>query len=156
MSNGPVTGDAAPDFTLPTNGGGTITLSALKGRKIVLYFYPKDDTPGCTTEALEFTARKADFEAAGATIIGLSRDSVAAHDKFVAKRELSIPLASDSDGRVTDAYGVWVEKMNYGKKYMGIERSTYLIDAKGTIARVWRKVKVKGHVDAVLEAARGL
>ncbi|MCW0182839.1 MAG: peroxiredoxin [Zavarzinia sp.] len=149
-------GAPAPDFTLPANGGGSIALSALKGRKVVLYFYPKDDTPGCTTEALDFSARLADFTAAGASIVGVSRDSVAAHDKFAAKHDLSISLGADVDGTVTNAYGVWVEKMNYGKKYFGIERSTFLIDGAGKIARVWRKVRVKGHVDDVLAAVRAL
>ncbi|MFZ2869379.1 peroxiredoxin [Zavarzinia sp.] len=150
------TGAPAPDFALSANGGGSIALSALKGRKVVLYFYPKDDTPGCTTEAIDFSARLADFTAAGASIVGVSRDSVAAHDKFAAKHDLSISLGADVDGTVTNAYGVWVEKMNYGKKYFGIERSTFLIDGAGKIARVWRKVRVKGHVDDVLAAVRAL
>ncbi|MCF4164514.1 peroxiredoxin [Zavarzinia compransoris] len=156
MSTGPVAGDMAPDFTLPTGGGGEVSLAGLSGRKVVLYFYPKDDTPGCTTEAKDFTAMAADFEAAGTTVVGVSRDSIAAHDKFTRKHELSVVLGADTDGTVTEAYGVWVEKMNYGKTYMGIERATFLIDATGRIARVWRKVKVKGHAEAVLEAARAL
>jgi len=149
-------GSPAPAFAVPANGGGTVSLAALKGRKVVLYFYPKDDTPGCTTEAIDFTARLADFTAAGASIVGVSRDSVAAHDKFAAKHGLGIVLGADTDGAVTEAYGVWVEKMNYGRKYFGIERSTFLIGADGRIARIWRKVKVKGHVDEVLAAAQAL
>lgn len=156
MSNALAAGSPAPAFEMPTNGGGTVSLAGLAGRKVVLYFYPKDDTPGCTTEAIDFTARIADFEAAGASVVGVSRDSIAAHDKFAAKHGLAVILGSDADGKVTDAYGVWVEKMNYGKTYMGIERSTFLIDGAGTIARVWRKVKVKGHVDDVLAAAQAL
>lgn len=149
-------GSPAPAFAMPANGGGTVSLAALKGRKVVLYFYPKDDTPGCTTEAIDFTARLADFTAAGASIVGVSRDSVAAHDKFAAKHGLGITLGADTDGAVTEAYGVWVEKMNYGRKYFGIERSTFLIGADGRIDRIWRKVKVKGHVDEVLAAAQAL
>ena len=149
-------GTPAPDFTLPRDGGGEISLSALKGRKIVLYFYPKDDTPGCTTEALDFTARAADFDAATTTVIGISKDPVKKHDKFVAKHGLGIALASDETGTTCEDYGVWVEKNMYGKTYMGIERTTVLIDAEGRIAQVWPKVKVAGHAEAVLEAARAL
>ncbi len=150
------TGDMAPDFTLPTNGGNEVTLSALKPSKVVVYFYPRDDTPGCTTEALEFTAQITDFEAAGAKVIGISKDTVAKHDKFVAKHDLGVILASDADSDVCERYGVWVEKSMYGKTSMGIERATFLIDSDGKIAQVWRKVKAKGHAEAVLDALRGL
>lgn len=149
-------GQPAPDFTLPRDGGGTVTLSALRGGKVVLYFYPKDDTPGCTTEALDFTARAADFAAAGATVIGVSKDSVKKHDKFVAKHGLGIALVSDETSTTCEDYGTWVEKSMYGKTYMGIERATFLIDAQGHVARVWPKVKVAGHVDEVLAAAQAL
>jgi len=152
----PTPGTLAPDFTLPRDGGGEIALSALKGRKVILYFYPKDDTPGCTTEALDFTARAADLDAAGAMVIGISKDSVKKHDKFVAKHGLGIALASDEQGTTCEDYGVWVEKSMYGKTYMGIERTTLLIDAEGRVAQVWPKVKVAGHADEVLEAARAL
>ena len=152
----PEQGQPAPDFTLPRDGGGEITLSALKPRPVVLYFYPKDDTPGCTKEAIAFTGLAAEFEAAGATVIGVSKDSVSKHDKFVAKHGLGIALVSDEHGDVCERYGVWVEKSMYGKTYMGIERATYLIDGSGQIARVWRKVKVPGHAEAVLEAVRAL
>ena len=148
------TGDMAPDFTLPRDGGGTVTLSALKPTKVVLYFYPRDDTPGCTTEALEFTAAIAEFEAAGAKVIGISKDTVAKHDKFIAKHDLGVILASDAEGDVCERYGVWVEKSMYGKTSMGIERATFLVDAEGRIAQVWRKVKAKGHAAEVLEALR--
>ena len=148
------TGDMAPDFTLPRDGGGTVTLSALKPSKVVVYFYPRDDTPGCTTEALEFTAAIADFEAAGAKVIGISKDTVAKHDKFIAKHDLGVILASDAEGDVCERYGVWVEKSMYGKTSMGIERATFLVDAEGRIAQVWRKVKAKGHAAEVLEALR--
>ncbi|MEM6680625.1 MAG: thioredoxin-dependent thiol peroxidase [Pseudomonadota bacterium] len=148
----PDVGENAPDFTLPGDGGQTISLAELKGKKVVLYFYPKDDTPGCTKEAIAFTQKKAEFEAAGAVIIGVSKDTVAKHDKFKAKHDLTIDLASDEAGDMIEAYGVWVEKNMYGKKYMGIERATYLIDAEGKIAEVWRKVKVPGHADKVLDA----
>ncbi|MCR9067451.1 MAG: peroxiredoxin [Rhodobacteraceae bacterium] len=152
----PEQGQPAPDFTLPRDGGGEITLSALKPRPVVLYFYPKDDTPGCTKEAIAFTGLAAEFEAAGATVIGVSKDSVAKHDKFVAKHGLGIALVSDEHGDVCERYDVWVEKSMYGKTYMGIERATYLIDGSGQIAQVWRKVKVPGHAEAVLEAVRAL
>lgn len=151
-----LTGQSAPDFTLPRDGGDEVTLSALRPGTVVLYFYPRDDTPGCTTEALEFTAAKEDFAAAGAQVLGISRDTVAKHEKFCAKHALGIPLLSDVDGAVCEAYGTWVEKTMYGKKSMGIERSTFLIDGTGAVVREWRKVKVKGHVDEVLEAVRGL
>lgn len=150
------TGQTAPDFTLPRDGGTTITLSALRPGKVVLYFYPKDDTPGCTLEAQDFTARLADFTAAGATVIGLSKDSVKAHDKFCKKHGLSIVLASDEGGTTCEDYGVWLEKSMYGKIYMGIERTTVLIDSAGVVAQVWNKVSVKGHADEVLAAVRAL
>lgn len=149
-------GETAPDFTLPRDGGATITLSALRPGKVVLYFYPKDDTPGCTLEAQDFTARQADFAAAGVTVIGVSKDSVKAHDKFCKKHGLSIILASDEAGTTCEDYGVWLEKSMYGKTYMGIERTTFLIDGQGKVARVWNKVSVKGHADEVLAAAKSL
>lgn len=147
-------GSTAPDFTLPRDGGGELTLSSLQPSKVVLYFYPKDDTSGCTKEAIGFSEAKADFEAAGAVVVGVSRDTVAKHDKFIAKHELDVTLVADVDGSVCEAYGTWVEKQMYGKKYMGIERSTFLIGSDGTVLQEWRKVKVPGHVDAVLEAAK--
>ena len=149
-------GASAPDFTLPRDGGSNITLSALQPGKVVLYFYPKDDTPGCTLEAQDFTARLADFTAAGTTVIGVSKDSVKAHDKFCKKHGLSIILASDEAGHTCEDYGVWVEKSMYGKTYMGVERTTFLIDGTGKVAQVWNKVSVKGHADEVLAAAKAL
>jgi len=147
-------GDRAPDFTLPTDGKGAITLSKLKGRKIVLYFYPRDDTPGCTTQACGFRDSFPDFGKSGAVVIGISKDSVASHDRFKKKYELPFALASDKDTEAANAYGVWVEKSMYGKKYMGMERATFLIDGKGVIRGIWHKVKVPGHVEEVLKAAR--
>ena len=149
-------GDPAPPFDLPTAGGGRVSLASLKGKRVVLYFYPKDDTPGCTREALSFTEKAKQFAAAKTTIIGVSRDSVAKHDKFVAKHGLNVELASDEDGEVCAAYGVWVEKSLYGRTYMGVERATFLIDPRGRIAQVWRKVKVPGHVEDVLEKVKAL
>jgi peroxiredoxin Q/BCP len=149
-------GQTAPDFTLPRDGGESVTLSALRPKAVVLYFYPKDDTSGCTVEALDFTAQAAAFKAAGAVVIGVSKDTVAKHDKFVAKHGLGIALVSDAEGTVCEDYGTWVEKQMYGRTYMGIERATFLIDGTGKVARVWRKVKVKGHVDEVLEAVKSL
>ncbi len=149
-------GQTAPDFTLPRDGGTDITLSALRGAKVVLYFYPKDDTPGCTTEALDFTRLLAEFHGADCQVIGLSKDSVKAHDKFCKKHGLRIILASDEDGHTCEDYGVWSEKSMYGKTYMGVERSTFLIDATGRIAQIWPKVSVKGHADEVLAAVRAL
>jgi peroxiredoxin Q/BCP len=149
-------GQTAPDFTLPRDGGTDITLSALRPGKVVLYFYPKDDTPGCTLEAQDFTARMAEFQAAGTMVIGVSKDSVKAHDKFCRKHGLRIALASDEAGHTCEDYGVWVEKSMYGKTYMGVERTTFLIDGAGQIARIWPKVSVKGHADEVLAAARAL
>ena len=147
-------GHTAPDFTLPRDGGGTVALDDLLPKAVVLYFYPKDDTPGCTTEALDFTRLKADFEAAGAIVVGISKDSVAKHDKFCRKHGLGVILASDENGDTCERYGTWVEKSMYGKTYMGIERSTVLIGGDGTVRRIWRKVKVKGHADEVLAAVR--
>jgi len=147
-------GSPAPDFDLPADGGSRIKLSDLKGRKVVLYFYPKDNTSGCTLESIDFSERKADFDAAETIVIGASPDSVKSHDAFKKKHDLSIPLASDEDKAMLTAYGVWAEKSMYGRKYMGVVRTTYLIDRDGKIARVWDKVKVKGHVDEVLAAAR--
>ena len=149
-------GSEAPDFTLPADGGETITLSRLRGRPVVLYFYPKDDTSGCTAQACDFRDALPDFSGVGATIIGISKDSVASHDKFKAKFGLTFPLASDEKGHVCEDYGVWAEKSMYGRKYMGIERATFLIDAKGKIGAVWRKVKVPGHVQEVAEAVKAL
>lgn len=149
-------GDMAPDFTLTTDGGGSISLKELKGKTVVLYFYPRDDTPGCTAEACAFRDSLPDFSKVKAEVVGISRDSVGSHDKFKRKFKLPFPLASDEDGKVTEAYGVWVEKSMYGKKYMGVERATFLIDGKGVIRDIWRKVKVEGHTDEVLEAAAAL
>lgn len=151
---GPAVGDKAPDFTMPRDGGGDVALSALAGKTVVLYFYPKDDTKGCTTEAVEFTGAAEDFAAAGAVVIGVSKDSVAKHDKFIAKHGLNIILASDEEGDVCERYGVWVEKSMYGKKYMGIERATFLIGADGAVREVWRKVKAPGHASAVLKSVQ--
>jgi peroxiredoxin Q/BCP len=150
------TGDEAPNFDLPGAGGETVSLSALRGRKVVLYFYPKDDTSGCTLEAQGFNALGEAFAAADAVVIGVSPDSVKSHDKFRAKYGLSFPLASDEGKAMLEAYGVWVQKSMYGKTYMGVERTTMLIDRAGRIARVWPKVKVPGHADEVLEATRAL
>lgn len=149
-------GQVAPDFTLPRDGTSDITLSALRGKAVVLYFYPKDDTSGCTKQAQGFTEAADAFAAAGAVVVGLSKDSVASHDKFKAKYGLNLILASDETGATCEAYGVWVEKSMYGKTYMGIDRSTFLIDPAGTIVRAWRKVKVPGHVEEVLAAVRAL
>ena len=148
-------GDQAPDFSLPRDGGETITLSNYSGNKVVVYFYPKDSTPGCTVEANDFTRLKAEFDAINVEIAGVSRDSLKRHENFINKQELKIALLSDEDGSMTEAFAVWVEKKNYGRTYMGIERSTFLIDETGKIDRIWRKVRVKGHVDAVLAAAKG-
>jgi len=149
-------GDKAPNFTLPTDGGGKVSLSKLRGKKVVLYFYPKDDTSGCTKEACGFRDAFPEFGKIDAEVIGISRDSVASHDKFKKKHGLPFTLASDEQGDVCQAYGTWVEKSMYGRKYMGIERSTFLIDEKGVVRRIWRKVKVPGHVEEVLKAAKEL
>ncbi|WP_170572257.1 peroxiredoxin [Ruegeria atlantica] len=152
----PDVSDIAPDFTLPRDGGGEVTLSDLRGGIVVLFFYPRDDTPGCTKESIGFSEQLQDFADAGAQVFGISRDSVAKHDKFVAKHNLTTPLLSDENSTVCEDYGVWVEKNMYGRKSMGIQRSTFIIDGEGKIAKVWRKVKVPGHVDEVLEAVRAL
>jgi thioredoxin-dependent peroxiredoxin len=155
MANSLQPGDSAPDFTLPGDGGSTISLKGLRGKKVVLYFYPKDDTSGCTLEAKDFNHSKAAFAKAGAEIIGVSPDNVTSHDKFKKKYDLDFALASDESKAMLEAYGVWVEKSMYGKKYMGVERSTFLIGADGKITAVWSKVKVPGHVDEVLKTAQG-
>jgi peroxiredoxin Q/BCP len=152
----PTVGETAPDFTLPRDGGGTITLSALRPSPVVVYFYPKDDTSGCTTEALDFTALLPRFQAAGAVVIGISKDGVKAHDKFVAKHGLGVILASDEGATTCEDWGVWAEKSMYGKKYFGIERTTFLVDGTGRVARVWPKVKVKGHAEEVLAALEAI
>lgn len=149
-------GDPAPDFDMAADGGGRLRLADFAGKALVLYFYPKDDTSGCTNEAKGFSEQLAAFEAAGAAVVGVSKDPVKSHDRFKAKYGLAFPLGSDADGAVVEAYGVWVEKSLYGRKYMGIDRSTFLIGPDGRIARVWRKVKVPGHVAEVLAAARAL
>ena len=142
-------GDQAPDFTLPSNGDGEITLSSFKGQKVVLYFYPKDNTPGCTKESCSFRDHKKEFESLNTQIIGLSKCSIKKHDNFVAKQELNFPLASDENSDVCEQYGVWKEKSMYGKKFWGIERSTFLIDEQNKIIHIWRKVKVPGHVEEI-------
>jgi peroxiredoxin Q/BCP len=149
-------GDKAPDFELPTESGEAIKLSRLKGRPVVVYFYPKDDTSGCTAEAKDFTRLAPDFKKAGVEVIGISPDSPESHQKFAKKYELKVRLAADADKAVANAYGVWVEKSMYGRKYMGVERSTFLIDKSGRIAKAWRKVKVPGHAEEVLAAATAL
>ncbi len=149
-------GAAAPDFTANTDGGESINLAALKGKKVVIYFYPKDDTPGCTKEACGFRDAMPDFTKVDAEILGVSKDSVKSHDKFKNKFDLPFRLVSDDDGKICESFGVWVEKSMYGKKYMGIERSTFLIDENGVVQREWRKVKVPGHVEEVLKAAQEL
>lgn len=153
---GPQAGDAAPAFKLAGAGGEKLSLSGFKGKKLVLYFYPKDDTSGCTKEAIEFNDLRNAFAKADTVVVGMSPDSVKSHDKFREKYGLTFPLAADEDKATLLAYGVWVEKSMYGRKYMGVERSTFLIDAKGRIAQVWRKVKVPGHAEEVLAAARAL
>jgi peroxiredoxin Q/BCP len=156
MSDALSTGSPAPDFSLATDSGATVTLSSLKGKPVVIYFYPKDDTSGCTLEALDFTALKSDFDALGATVIGISPDSVKAHCKFRDKHGLGIILAADEERQAIDAYGVWAEKSMYGRKYMGVDRSTFLVGRDGRIAREWRGVKVPDHAREVLEAVRAL
>lgn len=145
-------GQKAPDFKLPRDGGEVIKLSDFKGKTVVLYFYPKDDTSGCTKQAIAFSEHLGAFEKLGAHVIGVSPDSVKKHDKFKEKHGLNVTLVSDEEKDLVEKYGVWVEKQMYGKKYMGVERSTFLIDSKGKIVKIWRKVKVPGHVEAVLEA----
>lgn len=149
-------GAPAPDFTLPQDGGDDVTLSNLKGKTVVLYFYPRDDTSGCTKQAIAFTDQMAEFEAAGAIVLGISKDTVAKHGKFRAKHDLGVTLLSDAESDVCERYGVWAEKSMYGKTYLGIERSTFIIDSTGTVRNVWRKVKVPGHVEAVLDAVKAL
>ena len=149
-------GDKAPAFTLPTDGGGKISLASLKGKPAIVYFYLKDDTSGCTKEAGEFRDALPNFSKAKATVVGISRDTAASHDKFKRKHKLNFTLASDEDGKACAAYGTWVEKSMYGRKYMGIERATFLIDGKGVIRGIWHKVKVPGHVEAVLAALKAL
>ena len=148
-------GDNAPDFDLPTDTG-RVSLSALKGKTVVLFFYPKDDTPGCTTEAIAFSAAKADFEAAGAVLVGVSKDTEKKHGKFREKHGLTVELGSDADSDVIERFGAWIEKSLYGRQYMGIDRSTWLIDGDGVIRKIWRKVKVKGHEADVLAVVRTL
>lgn len=147
-------GKKAPNFTLAKNGNGKVGLKDYAGKKLVLYFYPKDDTPGCTKQAIGFTEKRAAFKRAGVEILGISKDSIAKHEKFISKHHLKIDLGADEDGKVIEKYGVWVEKNMYGRKYMGIERSTFLIDEKSKIAKIWRKVKVPGHIEDVLAAAK--
>lgn len=147
-------GDKAPNFSMPSDGGGTVSLSDFKDRYLVLYFYPKDDTPGCTKEAIGFTESRDEFDALNTSILGVSKDTPAKHDKFIAKHALKVGLGSDESGEMIESYGVWVEKNMYGKKYMGIERATYLIGPDGTILEIWRKVRVKDHVSAVLTAVQ--
>ena len=148
-------GDPAPFFTCPANGGQTVSLSDFANRKLVIYFYPKDNTPGCTTEAIDFTAAVKDFDKANTSIVGVSADSVKKHENFIEKYNLGITLLADEGQDMLNAYGVWVQKKMYGREFMGIERATYLIGSDGKIEQIWRKVKVKGHVEAVLAAARG-
>jgi len=152
----PQKNDNAPDFTLPCDDGENVTLSDLRGYNVVLYFYPKDDTSGCTVEALDFTALLPQFEAANTRVLGISPDNVASHCKFKNKHALTVPLLADEEKTTLQAYGVWVEKSMYGRKYMGVERTTYLIDAQGKIAQIWRKVSVPSHAEAVLQAAQDL
>jgi peroxiredoxin Q/BCP len=149
-------GQKAPDFSAATDGGKKLKLSDLRGKPVVLYFYPKDDTPGCTAQACGFRDQLPDFSKLKAQVIGVSKDSAARHDKFKAKYELTFPLVSDEDGKICERYGTWIEKSLYGRKYMGIERATFLIDKTGTITKIWHKVKVPGHVDEVLAALKPL
>lgn len=149
-------GDTLPDFTLPTDGGGTLSSADLAGKTTVLYFYPKDNTSGCTKQAQAFRDALGDFESAGTRVVGVSPDGVASHDKFKAKQDLNFTLISDEDKSLCEAFGVWKEKSMYGRKYMGVERSTFLIDSQGVIQRAWRKVKVAGHADDVLQAAKSV
>ena len=149
-------GAPAPDFDLPTDGPARVRLSSFRGKTVVLYFYPKDDTSGCTSEAIAFSEKTDVFTALGAVVVGVSRDTAASHAKFRKKHSLSVTLAADDEGAATEAYGVWVEKSMYGRSYMGIERATFLIDGTGVVRQVWRKVKVGGHADAVLDAVKAL
>ncbi len=147
-------GDKAPEFTLPRDGGGQVSLADFSGRNVILYFYPKDSTTGCTIEAVDFTALSAEFEKLNAVVIGMSPDSVKSHDNFIAKQNLSVILASDTEKSVLEDYGVWQEKSMYGRKYMGVQRTTYLIGEDGKVKATWAKVKAKGHAEAVLQALR--
>lgn len=159
MTNAPqnlTIGSPAPDFSLPIQDGSDLTLRSLVGQPVILYFYPKDNTPGCTTEALDFTALKPDFDRLGAVILGISPDTIKKHQNFIAKHELGIKLVADVDRHAIEAYGTWVEKKNYGRTYMGVERSTFLIDATGNLAQIWRKVRVKNHAQDVLDATKSL
>jgi peroxiredoxin Q/BCP len=149
-------GDKAPPFALSSDGGGEVSLSGLKGKVIVLYFYPKDDTSGCTAEAIAFSKDAKAFAQAGAVVIGVSKDGIASHDRFKAKHKLAVTLAADEDTKIAQTYGVWVEKSMYGRRYMGMERATFLIDGKGVIRNIWRKVKVPGHSADVLASVRAL
>ncbi len=149
-------GDVAPEFELPRDGGGSISLAALRGKPIVLFFYPKDDTKACTEEAISFSALAKEFQEAGIALVGISPDSAKSHDRFTQKHGLTVALGADEDKAAANAYGVWVEKSMYGRKYMGVERTTFLIDRQGVISRVWEKVKVPGHADEVLAAAKML
>ena len=149
-------GDPVPDVKMEGAGGKSLSPTDFSGQKLVIYFYPKDDTSGCTREAQDFTAFAAEFEKAGTWILGVSKDSAKSHEKFTGKYELKVPLATDPDGSVCDAFGTWVEKSMYGRKYMGIDRATFLVDRDGIVKRVWRKVKVPGHAQEVLAAARDL
>lgn len=149
-------GAAAPEFSLPRDGGETVSLADFAGKPLVLFFYPRDDTSGCTSEALAFTALLDDFETAGAAVLGVSKDSVASHEKFRAKHGIAVPLLSDAEADLCERAGVWVEKRMYGRSHMGIERTTLLIDGAGKVARMWRKVKVPGHAEEVLQAVRAL
>ena len=157
MSDFPAAGDPMPDIEMGTPDGGTVKPSDFKGKKLVVFFYPKDNTPGCTTEAKDFTALKSEFDAAGVELLGVSKDSAKKHQNFIAKHELTTPLATDAEeSGLSDALGIWTEKQMYGKTYMGMVRSTYLVDADGTIAQIWPKVRVKGHAQEVLDAAKAL
>lgn len=149
-------GDLVPDFTLPVSGGGEVSARGLKGRPYVVYFYPKDDTPGCTKEAIGFSCVYDDFKRLGVELIGISKDGMASHDRFIAKHDLAFPLASDEAGSVVEAFGAWVEKSMYGKRYMGIDRSTFLVDADGRVRKAWRAVKVPNHVEEVLARAHAV
>lgn len=154
--SGPSEGDPAPAFELPTDGGGRMNSADLSGKPYVIYFYPKDDTPGCTKEAIGFSCVYDQFKAAGVEVIGVSKDSVASHDNFKRKHDLAFSLASDQSGDVVAAFGTWIEKSMYGKKYMGIDRATFLVGADGRVVKAWRGVKVPGHVEEVLQAARAV
>lgn len=156
MAELPTIGAKAPDFNLQSDGGGKAKLADFKGRKLVLYFYPKDDTTGCTQEAKDFSGLAKEFDKAGATVVGVSPDSAAKHDKFKAKHDLAVKFLADESTDMLEAYGVWKEKSMYGKKYMGVERTTFLIDGKGVVREIWPKVKVAGHAEAVLAAAKAL